>query len=43
VPPPLAPADTIWYPGTPDWEAAGVVTISGPGEVTGIDIVWPHE
>ncbi len=33
-----APATTIWYPSTTDWEAAGIVSIQLSSEVTGIEI-----
>ncbi len=32
------PDNTIWYPGTSDWNAAGVVTIENAGTVVGVDI-----
>ncbi|MCK4413317.1 MAG: hypothetical protein KAY32_07230 [Candidatus Eisenbacteria sp.] len=37
------PDDTIWYPGTADWEAATVIEIRDHGEVSGIDIPAPEE
>jgi len=37
------PPDTIWYPATPDWGAAGVVEIVGAATVSGVDIVFPGE
>jgi hypothetical protein len=37
-----APDGTIWFPGTADWDSAGVVTITEHAEVTGIDIPWPQ-
>lgn len=33
-----APGDTLWYPGTADWAASTVVTITDGAEVAGIDI-----
>jgi hypothetical protein len=41
TPPSAAPAGTIWYPGTAEWETAGIVTIADHAAVTGIDIAWP--
>lgn len=39
--PEQAPPGTIWYPGTTDWSAAGVISIRDAGEVTGLAIVVP--
>jgi hypothetical protein len=41
TPPWEAPAGTIWYPGTAEWEAAEIVTIADHAAVTGVDIAWP--
>jgi hypothetical protein len=41
TPPWDAPAGTIWYPGTAEWDSAGIVTIADHAAVTGIDIAWP--
>ncbi len=30
--------ETIWYPGTTDWDTAEIITIENAGSVTGIDI-----
>lgn len=32
------PDGTVWYPGTTDWESAGVVEIREAAVVTGVDI-----
>jgi hypothetical protein len=39
--PEQAPEGTVWYPGTTDWQAAGVIPIRGFQDVTGIEIVMP--
>ncbi len=33
--------DTIWYPGTADWDAAGIITIHDAETVLGVDIHIP--
>jgi hypothetical protein len=40
-PPWAAPPETIWYPGTTDWDSAGVVTIVNHAAVTGLEIHLP--
>ena len=35
------PAETVWFPGTTDWQAAGIIPIRNFGDVTSIDIVMP--
>ncbi|MCK4303495.1 MAG: hypothetical protein KAY24_04590 [Candidatus Eisenbacteria sp.] len=36
--PAIPPDDTVWYPGTTDWNAAGVIEIRDFGDVRDIDI-----
>ena len=38
-----APTGTIWYPGTTNWDSAGVVTIVDHSAVSGIEISLPSE
>jgi len=35
------PEGTLWYPGTPDWSAAGVIGIQDAGDVTGVALSAP--
>jgi hypothetical protein len=35
------PAETIWYPGTQDWDEATILTIEDASEVTGIEFEVP--
>ena len=35
------PPETVWFPGTTDWQAAGIIPIRNFGDVTSIDIVMP--
>jgi hypothetical protein len=39
---PNEPTDVTWYPGTPDWDAASVVSIREAGTVSGIDFALPR-
>lgn len=36
------PPDTVWYPGTRDWNSAGIVSITAASEVLGIEIAPPE-
>lgn len=36
------PANTLWYPGTTDWQAASRITTRDFEDITGIDIVVPN-
>jgi hypothetical protein len=40
-PPWSAPLETVWFPGTTDWDSAAVVTITDHADVSGIDISVP--
>jgi hypothetical protein len=37
------PDDMVWYPGTPDWEAATAIEIRDHAEIDGIEIPAPAE
>ncbi|MBA4378582.1 MAG: hypothetical protein C0395_08040 [Gemmatimonas sp.] len=37
----IPPPGAIWYPATPDWNAAGVVEIVDAATVSGVDLVIP--
>lgn len=39
------PSDVTWFPGTADWDSAGVISVGDHGDVTGIDftILSPPE
>lgn len=36
------PPETFWFPGTPDWEAAGTIVLADQAVVTGIDFSLPE-
>ncbi len=39
--PDFPPAGFVWYPGTTDWNAAGIIEIIDAATVSGVDIVIP--